>query len=103
MKLEQSPGMAIRLVPQVHNMFLSVSKRHITISGEILNIPMDLEMDFRRFMRLKLRHEGGDFRHSLDELKSMENVAAWINSVNDALCAQSAIAERAWGTKNGVG
>jgi hypothetical protein len=48
-----------------------------------------MTLDFNLFNRLQSRHETGDFRHTLDELQAMEQIAGWLCEINNALCSQA--------------
>lgn len=81
----------IALCEAVEHRFLTLCKVYLQMRGVALIPPKELNADMLRWRQMRGRHRIGDFRHSMDELKSTQRIAQWTLDVNSKLRNQEHI------------
>ena len=69
--------------------FLELCKMYLTAKGEELVPPEELTMDMMRWRQMRVRHAGGDYRHTDAELKSVQTIAEWTVQIKMVICEQA--------------
>lgn len=83
--LVESVSDTIALGLAVEQRFVTLCESYLTIRGVCLVPPADLNSDMFRWRQMRLRHKKGDYRNTVDELKSTQRVAQWTLNVNNKL------------------
>jgi hypothetical protein len=75
----------IQLGVAVEQRFIEVCGTHLRIKGVTLVPPAALNKDMMLWRRMRVRHDRGDLRNSIDELNATKTIAQWTVDVNCTL------------------
>ena len=80
--LQPSPLDAVELCRAVEDKFLDLMTAWLRIKGDYLVVPRSLDADMLRWREMRVRHRGGDLRHTEAELLSTQAIAQWTVTQN---------------------
>lgn len=75
----------IALAQAVEQRFIDLCSTHMRLRGTMPQVPLSLTPDMRRWRQMRLRHRGGDLRHTDAEMRSVRTFAQWTVDINNQL------------------